>query len=77
MQKDIINSSKINDLISPSQLINTSDLVEKLGISRRNFYLIRKNIETFIPPIRIGKRSIRYKLSDVLNFIERGGLNAH
>ena len=81
MKKDRINKpqnpDQIDDLIYPSQLIKTTDFAEKLGISTRTFFRRKKHIETFISPIRIGKRSIRYKLSDVLNFIERGGLNAH
>jgi predicted DNA-binding transcriptional regulator AlpA len=81
MKKDRINKpqnpDQIDDLIYPSQLIKTPEFAEKLGISTRTFFRRKKHIETFISPIRIGKRSIRYKLSDVLNFIERGGLNAH
>lgn len=81
MKKDCINKpqnpDQIDDLIYPSQLIKTPEFAEKLGISTRTFFRRKKHIETFISPIRIGKRNIRYKLSDVLNFIERGGLNAH
>ena len=81
MKKDRINKpqnpDQIDDLIYPSQLIKTPEFAEKLGISTRTFFRRKKHIDTFISPIRIGKRNIRYKLSDVLNFIERGGFNAH
>ena len=74
---ELKNPDQIDDLLHPSQLIKTPEFAKKLGISTRTFFRRKKHIETFISPIRIGKRNIRYKLSDVLNFIERGGLNAH
>lgn len=80
MEKNLITkpqeSPHIDNPPSLCQLIATRELSEKLGISRRAFYLRRKEIEPFIPPIKIGERSIRYRLSDVINFIERGGFYA-
>ena len=84
MEKDLIttlqesssDSSQNDETSVIPQLIATRPLTEKLGISRRNFHLRRKDIEQFIPPIRIGKRSIRYRVSDVVKFLERGGIDA-
>jgi predicted DNA-binding transcriptional regulator AlpA len=84
MEKDPINkpqahstnSNPIDESFSPYQCITTKELAEKLSISLRNFHLRRKDIEKFIPPIRIGKRSIRYRVSDVVKFLERGGIDA-
>ena len=77
MEKNHINTGQNDCADSIPQLISRTLLLKKLGISTRTFFRRKKHIETFISPIRIGKRNIRYKLSDVLNFIERGGLNAH
>ena len=80
MQKDHINSPKYPsqnpNQIDHCQLLTLNEVAEKLGISTRTFYRKRKDTDSVIPPIKIGKRNIRFKLSDVLNFIERGELNA-
>lgn len=71
------NPNQIDHSTDHCQLLTINEVAEKLGISTRTFYRKRKDTDSVIPPIKIGKRNIRYKLSDVLNFIERGGLNAH
>lgn len=75
-QAPLKNSNPTDDSISPYQLITTYQLAEKLGISRRNFYYRRKEIEQFISPVILGDRTTRYMLSDVHTFIKNGGLNA-
>ena len=77
MEKDNINTSQNDCADSIPQLISRTLLLKKLGISNRGFFNMKEKIEAVIPPIHIGERSTRYRLSDVLNFIERGGLNAH
>lgn len=77
MPKDNINNGQNDCVDSIPQLISRTLLLKKLGISNRGFFNMKEKIEAVIPPIHIGERSTRYRLSDVLNFIERGGLNAH
>ena len=77
MEKNHINTGQNDCADSIPQLISRTLLLKKLGISNRGFFNMKEKIEGVIPPIHIGERSTRYRLSDVLNFIERGGFNAH
>lgn len=77
MEKAHINTGQNDSADSIPQLISRTLLLKKLGISNRGFFNMKEKIEAVIPPIHIGERSTRYRLSDVINFIERGGFNAH
>ena len=75
MEKNHINTGQNDCADSIPQLISRTLLLKKLGISNRGFFNMKEKIEAVIPPIHIGERSTRYRLSDVIHFIERGGFN--
>ena len=54
-------------------LLDEKDLAEQLQVTTRTIRNYRQ--EGLIPFIRIGKRTLRYDLADVINFLKKRGSN--
>jgi len=57
--------------MTTDKLLTFEDLTEVLSVSRRTAIRLRDNGS--IPAVKIG-RSVRFRLSDIQAFIERGGV---
>lgn len=57
--------------------LSRPNLMNLLCLSENSFYANKDLIEKFIPPIDLVSRNFLYQKSDLINFIERGGLDAH
>ena len=56
-----------------TELLTLSQVAEMLGVSTRHLLDLRKG-SSFPQPVRLGVRKVAYRRTDIVRFIQSGGL---